>query len=107
MEEAVAIIVQTTVATPEQAGAMARQLVEQRVAACVQVFPGVTSTYRWKGQVEVGSEVLVAAKTTRAGFAALEVAIRKLHTYEEPEVIAIPICAGSAGYLAWMRDNVN
>lgn len=107
MDLAEAVVVQTTVATAEQAAAMARQLVEQRVAACVQVFPAVSSTYRWQGTVEVATECLVAAKTTRAGYAALEAAIRNLHTYEQPEIIALPIVQGSAGYLAWVRENVN
>ena len=100
-------MVQTTVATAEQASEMARQLVEQRVAACVQVFPAIRSTYRWQGRVECSEEALVAAKTTRAGYAALEAAIRKLHTYDQPEIVALPIVQGSAGYLAWVRDNVN
>jgi periplasmic divalent cation tolerance protein len=105
MDTAEAIVVQTTVGSPELAQDMARQLVELRVAACVQVFP-VSSTYRWEGQVETGCEVLVAAKTTRGGYDALEAAIRKLHVYKEPEIVALPIVRGSLGYLAWLRDNV-
>jgi periplasmic divalent cation tolerance protein len=101
-----AIQVTTTTATKADAERIAAALVERRLAACVQVGGPITSCYRWQGKVETAEEWLCAAKTTRAAYDQVEQAIRQLHPYDEPEIIAVPIVAGSAGYLAWLEQQV-
>jgi periplasmic divalent cation tolerance protein len=96
----------TTAGSEEEVGRIATALVERRLAACVQVLGPITSRYRWKGEVEQASEWQCLAKTTLARYQAVEEAIRELHPYDEPEIIATPIVAGSAGYLAWIDENV-
>lgn len=83
---------------------IARAVVEERLAACVNRLPGVQSTYRWNGAVAVAEEVLLVIKTSRARYAALEARIVALHPYEVPEVVAIAIEAGHAPYLAWIAE---
>jgi periplasmic divalent cation tolerance protein len=97
----------TTVASEEEAGKIAELLVERKLAACVQVVGPVVSRYRWEGEVEEGREWQCLAKTTWAAYEAVEATIREVHSYEEPEIIAIPIVAGSPGYLAWIDENVS
>ena len=97
----------TTVASEEEAGRIAALLVERRLAACVQVVGPIVSRYRWQGQVEEEREWQCLAKTTRTAYAAVEAAIREIHSYDEPEIVATPIVAGSAGYLAWIGENVD
>lgn len=96
----------TTVGSEEEAERISAALVERRLAACVQVVGPIASRYRWQGEVERAEEWMCLAKTTGARYAELEAAIRELHPYEEPEVVATPIVAGSPGYLAWVGDNV-
>jgi periplasmic divalent cation tolerance protein len=96
------IVVMSTCETREEAGRIASALMEKRLAACVNILPGVESVYRWKGKVETAQEFLLIIKTSRARFAELEALIGKVHSYEVPEVIALPIVAGGEGYLAWM-----
>jgi periplasmic divalent cation tolerance protein len=96
----------TTTGSEEEAGRIAALLVERQLAACVQVIGPIVSRYRWQGKVEEGREWQCLVKTTRAGCDAVEAAIREVHSYDEPEIIAIPIVAGSAGYLAWIDENV-
>jgi len=98
------IQVVTTVERKEDAERIARTLVEARLAACVQLLGPITSTYRWKGTVETAQEWQCVAKTRRDAYARLEEAIRGAHPYEVPEILAMPIVAGSAGYLAWLDD---
>jgi periplasmic divalent cation tolerance protein len=98
--------VQTTVPIEMDAYGLARSLVDRRLAACVQVLGPVSSTYRWQGAVEVAEERLLLAKTTVAALQALVSAIRELHPYEEPEIVAFPIVAGSATYLRWVAEEV-
>jgi len=97
----------TAVAYEEAAGRIAAVLVERQLAACVQVVGPITSRYRWEGKVEEAREWQCLVKTTRAAYARVEAAIREVHSYDEPEIIAMPIVAGSAGYLAWIDDNVD
>jgi periplasmic divalent cation tolerance protein len=85
---------------------IARTLVEERLAACVNRLPGVESTYRWNGAVSVDEEVLLVIKTSRARYAALEARLVALHPYEVPELIAVPIGAGHAPYLAWIAREI-
>ena len=96
----------TTAGSEEEAGRIAELLVERKLAACVQVIGPIVSRYRWQGAVEEGREWQCLAKTTRAAYEAVEAAIREAHSYDEPEIIATPIVAGSAGYLAWIEANV-
>jgi uncharacterized protein involved in tolerance to divalent cations len=104
---ATTLVVFTTCATPEEAKRLAAELVEQRLAACVNTLGGVLSTYRWQGAVQQEQECLLVIKTTDARFPALEQLIRERSSYELPEVLAIPVQAGSARYLDWLRDAVS
>src|SRR4051794_39338550 len=94
----------TTVASEEEAGKIAELLVERKLAACVQVVGPVVSRYRWEGEVEEGREWQCLAKTTGVAYEAVEEAIREVHSYDEPEIVATPIVAGSSGYLAWIDE---
>ena len=81
---------------------LAEKLVERRLAACVNVLAECTSVYRWQGRIETAAEVPVLIKTTRERYAALEQAIRELHPYELPEIVAVPIGEGLPDYLSWV-----
>lgn len=100
------IIVFSACASPEEGEKIARLLVDERLAACVNVIPGVRSFYRWKGVVEAGAECLLLVKTSRELFRALAAALEKAHSYEAPEVVALPIVEGAANYLNWMDANL-
>ena len=101
-----AVLVLTTIAAETDGPAFARTLVEERLAACVNVCPPMTSVYRWKGQVEQDREQQVVIKTTTDRLAALEARIRELHTYELPEFLVVAADQGSAAYLEWVRESV-
>ncbi len=96
------IVVFTTCETAEDAERIASSLVEQRLAACVNIVPGLQSIYHWKGALEKNSEFLLMIKTRRGLFDTLEKHLRIVHPYELPEMVAIPFVAGSAGYLNWL-----
>jgi periplasmic divalent cation tolerance protein len=98
--------VSTTVGSEEEAERIAAALIERRLAACVQVLGPVMSTYRWRGEVEREREWLCLAKTEASRYAELEATIGELHSYDEPELIATPIVAGSAGYLGWIDESL-
>ena len=100
------LVVLCTVPTAELAAALARALVEARLAACGNVVPGLRSIYRWAGRIEDESEVLLVLKTTRARFPALRDELLKRHAYQVPEVLALPVESGSAPYLAWVAGQV-
>ncbi len=101
------IVVLVTCASDSEAKRIAHALVERRVAACVNIVRGpVESVYRWKGKVERAKEFLLVAKTTRKRFAALEAEVRRLHSYDVPEIIALPVASGSRKYLAWVSESV-
>jgi periplasmic divalent cation tolerance protein len=102
-----AIVVLTTVAEEAHAIAIADALVTRRLAACVNIIPGVRSIYRWQGKICRDAEVLLLVKAMRADFAALAAAIRELHAYELPEILAFDVAHGDAGYLAWIADAVD
>ncbi len=93
-------------ASEAQAPALASALVQQRLAACVSVMPGVRSFYQWQGKLQDESEVMLLIKTTRDRFEGLRAAVVELHEYDVPEVIAVPIAAGHAPYLKWVQDSV-
>jgi periplasmic divalent cation tolerance protein len=99
-------LVLTTAGSDAQATSLARELVERRVAACVNVLGPICSYYRWKGEITHDEERLLLIKTTAARFDELAAAIRELHTYDVPEIIAIPIDDGDSRYLKWISDNV-
>jgi periplasmic divalent cation tolerance protein len=98
------IAVLTNLPDSESAFNLARELVSRRVAACVNVLPAATSFYRWQGKSEQSSEHPVLVKTTQDRYADLEAAIRELHPYEVPEIIAWPVTAGLPAYLAWVEQ---
>lgn len=100
------IQVVTTTDTKGRAQAIARCLVEQKLAACVQVTGVIESTYPWKGKIERSREYLCLIKTREDLFPEVESAIRKLHPYETPEIIAVPIIRGNQAYLKWMEDSL-
>jgi periplasmic divalent cation tolerance protein len=99
------VVVFSTVARAEDAERIGRALVERGLAACVNVVPGLVSIYRWQGQVESQEERLLVIKTRGERFEALREALVALHPYEVPEVVALPVAAGHAPYLAWLDDN--
>jgi periplasmic divalent cation tolerance protein len=96
------LLVMTSMPDRETALKLARTLVEQRLAACVNVMGGCTSVYRWEGALEQAEEVPVFIKTRAARFPELEARIRELHPYELPEIIAVPIVHGLPEYLEWV-----
>ena len=98
------IVVLSTCASSEEAEKVARTLVEKKLAACVNILPAVRSIYRWKGAIEDEQETLLLIKSSRALFGELRAEIEKLHSYEVPEAIAIPIVDGLERYLEWMAD---
>ena len=101
-----AALVLTTIAADADGAALARTLVEERLAACVNVLPAMTSVYRWKGQVEQDREQQMVIKTTMDRLPALEARVRELHAYELPEFLVITADEGAAAYLAWLDDSV-
>jgi len=101
------IVVLVTCGSAKEAARIARSLVEQRLAACVNVLEvPVRSIYRWKGRVESARELLLVVKSSRKQFARLERAIKKLHSYKVPEIIALPIERGAREYLAWLGESL-
>ena len=102
MNESEPIVVLMTAASSEEATRIAEMLVSRRLAACVQILPEIRSIYVWKGEVQRDGEVMLLAKTTRVNFETLEHEVRAVHSYETPEIIALPIIAGSESYLDWL-----
>lgn len=90
----------------ETLAGIARRVVNERLCACVNVLPGLTSVYRWEGAVEEAGEALALLKTTRDRAGALQARVRELHPYEEPEFLALDVDRGSPSYLAWVADSV-
>jgi uncharacterized protein involved in tolerance to divalent cations len=96
------IVVLMTAASPEEASRIADLLVNRRLAACVQILPEMQSIYLWKGEVQHEREVLLIAKSTRANFSTLEREVCAIHSYQTPEIVALPIVSGSEAYLKWL-----
>lgn len=96
------ILVLSTCASPEEAEKIARAVVEKKLAACVNILPAVRSIYRWKNAIEDDQETLLLIKSSRALFNELRSEIERLHSYEVPEAIAMPIVDGLERYLEWM-----
>jgi periplasmic divalent cation tolerance protein len=97
------VLVLATVPSADRGEAMARALVSERLAACVNVLPPMTSFYRWKGAVERDTECQLVVKTTRDRVAGVAARIRELHTYELPELLVLTVDDGAAAYLDWIR----
>jgi periplasmic divalent cation tolerance protein len=104
-EGSAAIVVMLTAGSGEEATRLAEMLVGAHLAACVQILPQMESVYRWEGRVQREPEVLMLAKTTAACFDELERQVRALHTYDVPEIIALPITHVSAPYFDWLTTN--
>jgi periplasmic divalent cation tolerance protein len=102
-----AIVIVTTVGEEEQALLIARELVSRRLAACVNVVPGMRSVYRWQGKICRDTEYLLLVKTLDTEFEAAAAAIRELHSYELPEILSFAVASGEEGFLAWIRDSVD
>jgi len=102
-----ALVVITTTETKEEAERLAHLLVERELAACVQLLPQITSIYRWQGKVEQACESLLLIKTTRQAYPRLETAIKENHSYQTPEIIALPAEAGADDYLRWLSASIN
>ena len=101
------MVVLTTAPDADVARSLATRVVEERLAACANVVPGVTSIYRWEGAVQEDSEVLVILKTTPAGYGHLRDRIAELHPYEVPEILVLDTPEGSADYMRWVADEVS
>ena len=101
------ITVLVTCGSIEDARRIARELVESRLAACVNLMPPVRSIYHWRGAIEEGDEILMIIKSARPLFEELKATITRLHSYEVPEIIALPIVDGAAPYLAWMNKELS
>lgn len=99
-----AIVVFMTASNGEEAARLADMLVGAHLAACVQILPEMESVYRWQGKIERAAEILLLAKTTRSKFEELEREVRALHSYDTPEIIAVPVVAGSTPYLEWLSQ---
>ncbi len=89
----------------KQAKGIARALVKERLAACVNVVPGVASIYAWEGKLEESREVLLVIKSRRALSGRLASRVRALHSYSVPEVVTVPIASGNPDYLRWVRES--
>lgn len=101
------LLVLTTCGSQEEARRIAHELVEQRLAACVNIIPQIESIYRWKGEVETATEWLLLIKTTAAAFEQVRDAIRKLHSYDVPECVSIAVDDGNTAYLDWIGASVS
>ncbi|MBA3441800.1 MAG: divalent-cation tolerance protein CutA [Pyrinomonadaceae bacterium] len=101
-----AVVVMMTASSREEAARLAEMLVGAQLAACVQIMPAMQSVYRWKGKIQREPEFLLLAKTTQERFAELEREVRALHSYETPEIVALPVSAASAPYLEWLTSTV-
>jgi len=100
------LLVLSTCPDSSTASVIATALLEERLAACVTRLPGVTSQYRWKGRVEQDEEILLLIKTTAASYSQVEDTINRLHPYELPEIVGVPLSAGSKDYLDWIRQSI-
>lgn len=100
------VLVLTTAGNQSEAQKIAQQLVERRLAACVNIVPRIQSVYRWQGKIETAEEFLLVVKTTKARSADVQASLRELHSYDVPECIEISIESGSAEYLKWVEESV-
>ena len=101
------LLVMTTITDIDKGKLLARQVVEQRLAACCNIVPGMTSVYRWKDELCEDQECLLVMKSTESRYKELEQFIQKQHPYELPELIALPITASTQEYLSWVTQQTN
>lgn len=101
------LVVLMTAGSQEEADRIANTLVAEMLAACVNVLPGVTSVYRWEGEAQRDQEWLLVAKSTREVLDDLVRRVQALHSYDLPEIIALPVLGGSKGYLRWIESEVH
>jgi periplasmic divalent cation tolerance protein len=106
MAEVDTLVVLVTVPSADAGAAMARTLVAERLAACVNVVPGVRSVFWWDGQLQEEAEALLVLKTGRQRYEALERRILELHPHSVPEILALPVESGSRAYVTWVRESV-
>ena len=99
-------IVFVMAANEDEAGRIARALVEERLAACVNIVGPVHSVYRWRGTIENASEYMLVIKTSMRHFSKLEGRVRELHSYEVPEIVAVTLSAGSRPYVGWLAESI-
>ena len=100
------IVILCTCGSEEEAERIARALVAERLAACVSALPAARSFYRWKGEIESAAEWMLVIKSSRPRFAELRAALEKAHSYEVPEIIALPVVDGAPNYLQWLDENL-
>jgi periplasmic divalent cation tolerance protein len=101
------LIVFVTCGSSKQAEDMAKTLVTEKLAACVNVLPGIRSCFEWKDKIDWAEEVLLLIKTTKQRYQDLESRVRELHSYEVPEILAVPIEAGLKPYLEWVHSKAS
>jgi periplasmic divalent cation tolerance protein len=97
----------TTVGTEEQANLIARELIARRLAACVNIVPGVRSVYRWQGKIASDAELLLIAKTREEDFERVSAAIKELHSYDVPEILTFDVGRGDPDFLAWIAASTD
>ncbi|MCX5723077.1 MAG: divalent-cation tolerance protein CutA [Nitrospirae bacterium] len=102
-----ALVILVTAANQEEAIKIARAMVETKLAACANILPAIQSVYRWKGKIVKEREVFILLKSTKSRYPALEQAIKAMHSYEIPEIIALPITSGLPQYLGWIHDETH
>ncbi|MCG3778895.1 MAG: Divalent-cation tolerance protein CutA [Nitrospira sp.] len=100
-------VILVTVANQKEAVKIANAMVSTNLAACANIVPAMQSIYRWKGKIVKEREALIILKSTKAQYPALEQAIKELHSYETPEIIALSVSAGLSRYLAWVADTTH
>jgi periplasmic divalent cation tolerance protein len=96
----------STIDSAESAAAIAETIVARRLAGCVQIVGPIRSTYWWEGEIEVAEEWLCLMKTSQEAYADLEAALKEIHPYDTPEILALPVIAGNEGYLRWLQQEV-
>ena len=99
-------IILVTCKSKKEAGRIASSLLSKRLIACANAMPGIDSRFWWNGKIDRAREISLILKTKRVNFKKIEKEIKRLHSYEVPEIIAIPIIMGSAGYLGWIRKSI-
>ena len=100
------LVIFVTVANRKEAVRIGQEMVQMKLAACANVIPGIQSIYRWKGKIAKAQEVLLILKSTKPRYHALEKAIKTMHAYEVPEIIALPVTEGLEAYVGWVRSEV-
>jgi len=101
------LVILVTAVNQEEARKIGKGMVNAKLAACANIIPGIQSIYRWKGKVVKAQEVLIILKSTRLRYRALEKAIKAMHTYETPEIIALPVKEGLDRYIGWLRSETH